>query len=61
MQSIFLKHKGKWRFFTHATESNKRAQAFWRNTVGFITDENYATHEEEIDGMPKLVFDFEVK
>lgn len=61
MQSIFSKHKGKWRFFTHATENNKRAQAFWRKTVSFITDENYATHEEEIDGMPKLIFDFEVK
>jgi predicted acetyltransferase len=56
--SIFSKHTGKWRLFTHSTENNERAKAFWHKTVGTYTSGNYITYEKEIDGMPKLVFEF---
>lgn len=58
MREIFNKHHGKWMLFTHSTENNIRAQAFWRKTVGDYSGQNYQTEERIIDGMPKLVFQF---
>lgn len=52
MIEIFEKHHGKWMFFTHSTENNICAKAFWHKTVGHYTD-NYTTEEKLIDGMPK--------
>lgn len=57
--TILDKHHGKWRFFTHATENNKRAQSFWHKTIGHYTDNHYKTEEKIIEGMLKLVFEFE--
>lgn len=59
MLEIFEKHRGKWMLFTHSTENNSRAKAFWYKTVGQYTDSKYTTEEKIIDGMPKLIFRFE--
>ena len=58
VKEIFDKHKGKWMLFTHSTDNNKRAQAFWHKTVGNYTNGNYTTEEKIIEEMPKLVFQF---
>jgi predicted acetyltransferase len=56
---IFQKHHGKWMLFTHSTENNNRAKAFWHKTIRSYTDYEYTTEEKFIDGMPKLVFRFD--
>ncbi len=56
---IFQKHHGKWMLFTHSTENNNCAKAFWHKTIGSYTDNEYTTEEKLIDGMPKLVFQFD--
>ena len=58
MIEIFEKHRGEWMFFTHSTENNIRARAFWHKTVRDYTENKYTTEEKIIDGMPKLVFRF---
>jgi predicted acetyltransferase len=59
MLEIFGKHHGKWILLTHSTENNFRAKAFWHKTVGKYTNYRFTTEEKTIDGMPKLVFQFE--
>lgn len=59
MLEIFEKHHGKWMLFTHSTESNSRAKAFWHKTVGDYTSHRYITEEKIVDKMPKLAFQFE--
>ena len=59
MIQIFEKHHGKWMLFTHSTENNIRARAFWHKTIGCYTENNFTTEEKIIDEMPKLVFQFE--
>ncbi|MDD6794143.1 MAG: GNAT family N-acetyltransferase [Clostridiaceae bacterium] len=56
---ILSRHHGKWMLYTHSTDNNKRAQAFWHKTVGKFTNNNYTTKKEIIDNIPKLVFRFE--
>lgn len=56
---IFKTHHGKWMLFTYATKNNVRAKSFWHKTVGHYTDNYYKVKEKIIDGMPKLVFEFE--
>lgn len=55
---IFEKHHGKWMLYTHSTDNNIRAKAFWHKTVSRYTENLYTTEEKIIDDMPKLVFAF---
>lgn len=57
--SIFAKHHGHWMLYTHSTENNKRAQAFWKKTLTAYTNGNYTVSEQVIDGKPKFVYRFE--
>lgn len=59
MTEAFEKHHGKWMLFTHSTKNNIRAKTFWHKTIGCYTGNKYTTTEKIIDGMPKLVFEFE--
>lgn len=56
---IFDKHRGKWMLYTHSTDNNFRAKAFWYKTLESCTGGNYSVNNQTIDNMPKLVFRFE--
>ena len=45
--------------FTHSTENNNRAKAFWHKIIGSYTESDYTTEEKLIDGIHKLVFRFD--
>ncbi|MDF2609840.1 MAG: hypothetical protein K0R92_1314 [Lachnospiraceae bacterium] len=58
VMQVFDKHHGRWMLFTHSTEKNNRAKAFWHKTIGNYTKNKYTAIEEVIEEMPKLVFRF---
>lgn len=56
---VFNNHRGTWELQTNPNEGNKRAQTFWRKTIGNYINGNY---QEEIsqteDDGNKLIFKF---
>ncbi|AZS16009.1 GNAT family N-acetyltransferase [Paenibacillus lutimineralis] len=57
---VFNLHSGTWELQTNPTDSNKRAQAFWRKTVRNYAPDSYLEEMKETsDDGNKLVFTFD--
>ncbi|WP_314589863.1 GNAT family N-acetyltransferase [Paenibacillus terrigena] len=56
---VFDRHLGQWELQTNPTESNKRAQSFWRRAIQQYTSSGFEEEQRETrDDGEKLVFRF---